>query len=54
VTVLSVEELQQIVVDAFPDYDLPIVESLDGDTLVLALSTSTRHTQPAARCRDRP
>jgi uncharacterized protein (TIGR00369 family) len=46
VTVLSVEELQQIVVDAFPDYDLPTVESLDGDTLVLALTTSTRHTRP--------
>lgn len=45
-TVLSVEELQQIVVDAFPDYDLPTVESLDGDTLVLALTTSTRHTRP--------
>jgi uncharacterized protein (TIGR00369 family) len=46
VTVLSVEELQQIVVDAFPDYDLPTVESLEGDTLVLALTTSTRHTRP--------
>jgi uncharacterized protein (TIGR00369 family) len=46
VTVLSVEELQQIVVDAFPDYDLPTVESLEGDTLVLALTTSSRHTRP--------
>jgi uncharacterized protein (TIGR00369 family) len=46
VTVLGVEELQQIVVDAFPDYDLPTVESIDGDTLVLALTTSTRHTRP--------
>ena len=45
-TVLSVGELQQIVVDAFPDYDLPTVESLDGDTLVLALTTSARHTRP--------
>lgn len=45
-TVLGVEELQQIVVDAFPDYDLPTVESIDGDTLVLALTTSTRHTRP--------
>lgn len=45
-TVLSVEELQQIVVDAFPDYDLPTVESLDDNTLVLALTTSTRHTRP--------
>jgi uncharacterized protein (TIGR00369 family) len=46
VAVLSVEELQRIVVDAFPDYDLPTVESLEGDTLVLALTTSTRHTRP--------
>lgn len=45
-TVLGVEELQQIVIDAFPDYDLPTVESVDGDTLVLALTTSTRHTRP--------
>jgi uncharacterized protein (TIGR00369 family) len=46
VTVLGVEELQQIVIDAFPDYDLPTVESVDSDTLVLALTTSTRHTRP--------
>jgi uncharacterized protein (TIGR00369 family) len=46
VTVLSVEELQQIVVDAFPDFDLPTVESLDGDTLVLAQTTSSRHARP--------
>lgn len=45
-TVLGVEELQQIVVDAFPDYDVPVIESLEGDTLVLAQSTSTRHTRP--------
>ncbi|HEY1761468.1 MAG TPA: PaaI family thioesterase [Acidimicrobiales bacterium] len=45
-TVLSVEELQQIVVDAFPDFDLPTVESVEGDTLVLALTTSARHTRP--------
>jgi uncharacterized protein (TIGR00369 family) len=46
VTVLSVEELQQIVVEAFPDYDVPTVESVDGDTLILALATSIRHTRP--------
>jgi uncharacterized protein (TIGR00369 family) len=46
VTILGVEELQQIVVDAFPDYDLPTVESVEGDTLVLALTTSARHTRP--------
>jgi uncharacterized protein (TIGR00369 family) len=46
VPVLDVEELQQIIADAFPDYDLPTVESVEGDTLVLALSTSTRHTRP--------
>ncbi|MGA7834194.1 MAG: PaaI family thioesterase [Acidimicrobiales bacterium] len=45
-TVLTVDELQQIVVDAFPDFDLPVIESLEGDTLVMAQTTSTRHTRP--------
>lgn len=43
---LTVDELQQIVVDAFPDFDLPVIESLEGDTLVMAQTTSTRHTRP--------
>jgi len=44
--VLSVEELQQISVEAFPDFAVPIVESLEGDTLVLAQSQSARNTRP--------
>ncbi|MGH3733562.1 MAG: PaaI family thioesterase [Acidimicrobiales bacterium] len=45
-TVLSIDELQKIVVDALPDYDVPVIESLDGDTLVLAATTSSRNTRP--------
>ena len=44
--VLSVEELQQITVEAFPDFAVPTVESLEGDTLVLAQSQSARNTRP--------
>jgi uncharacterized protein (TIGR00369 family) len=46
VTVLSVEELQKIVDDAFPDYDVPKIESIDGDTLVMAQPVSTRNARP--------
>ncbi len=45
-TVLSVEELQKIVDDAFPDYDVPKIESIDGDTLVMAQPVSTRNARP--------
>lgn len=45
-TVLSAEQLQEIVVEAFPDYHVPVVESINGDNLVLALTTSTRDTRP--------
>jgi uncharacterized protein (TIGR00369 family) len=44
--VLSVENLQQISREAFPDLAVPTVESLDGDTLVLAQSQSSRNTRP--------
>jgi acyl-coenzyme A thioesterase PaaI-like protein len=44
--VLSVKELQQITVEAFPDFAVPTVESLEGDTLVLAQSQSSRNTRP--------
>jgi uncharacterized protein (TIGR00369 family) len=46
VTVLSVEELQKIVDDAFPDYDVPRIESLDGDTLLMSQPVSTRNARP--------
>ncbi len=44
--VLSVEELQQITVDAFPDWNVPVVESIDGDTLVLAQPLTERDGRP--------
>ena len=44
--VLSVEELQQISVEAFPGFAVPTVESLTGDTLVLSQSQSARNTRP--------
>jgi len=46
VPVLSVEELQQIVVDAFPDFDVPRIESLEGDTLVMAQPVGPRNARP--------
>lgn len=45
-TVLSIDELQKIVDDAFPDYEVPRIESLEGDTLVLAQSVNTRNSRP--------
>ncbi len=45
-TVLGVDELQQIVADSFPDYDAPRIESLEGDTLVVAQAVSNRNTRP--------
>lgn len=44
--VLSAAELQAIVVEAFPDHDVPVIESLDGDTLVMDQSVDTRHSRP--------
>jgi uncharacterized protein (TIGR00369 family) len=45
-TVLSIEELQKIVDEAFPDFDVPHIESLQGDTLVIAQSVSSRNSRP--------
>jgi len=45
-TVLSIDELQSIVDEAFPDFDVPRVESLDGDTLVIAQPVSSRNSRP--------
>ncbi|HUY16751.1 MAG TPA: PaaI family thioesterase [Acidimicrobiales bacterium] len=45
-TVLSIDELQAIVDEAFPDFDVPRVESLDGDTLVIAQPVSSRNSRP--------
>lgn len=45
-TVLTVEDLQRISDEAFPDLDVPRVESLEGDTLVVAQSVTSRHSRP--------
>jgi uncharacterized protein (TIGR00369 family) len=43
---LSIEELQSILTKAFPDFDVPRVESLDEDSLVLAQSVTMRNSRP--------
>ncbi|MHB8380328.1 MAG: PaaI family thioesterase [Acidimicrobiales bacterium] len=45
-TVLSIEELQTIVDDAFPDFDVPRIESLEDDTLVIAQPVTSRNSRP--------
>ena len=44
--ILDVEALQKIVDDAFPDWAVPQVESLDGDTLVMFQPIETRNSRP--------
>jgi uncharacterized protein (TIGR00369 family) len=46
VTLLSVEELQQIVNDAFPEWNLPRVESVEDDTLVLVQPVEEKNSRP--------
>lgn len=45
-TVLTVQDLQAIVDDAFPDHEVATIESLDGETLVVYLPTDERHSRP--------
>lgn len=45
-TVLSAHELERIVAESFPDHEVPRIESLEGDTLVLAQSVDARHSRP--------
>ena len=45
-TRLGVEELQRIVDEAFPDHTPPVVESLEGDTLVVVQGVDERHGRP--------
>jgi uncharacterized protein (TIGR00369 family) len=45
-TVLSIDELQKIVDDAFPEFEVPHIESLEGDTLVIAQPVSSRNSRP--------
>jgi uncharacterized protein (TIGR00369 family) len=44
--ILGVEALQKIVDEAFPDWAVPQVESLDGDTLVMFQPIETRNSRP--------
>jgi uncharacterized protein (TIGR00369 family) len=43
---LSIAELQEIVHEAFPDFEAPRIESLEGDTLVMSQSVSPRNSRP--------
>ncbi len=43
---LSIDELEGIVNEAFPDFEAPRIESLEGDTLVMSQSVSTRNSRP--------
>jgi uncharacterized protein (TIGR00369 family) len=43
---LSVEELQAIIEREFPDFEVPRIESLEGDTLVMSQSVDARHSRP--------
>ncbi len=43
---LTIAELQEIVHAAFPDFEAPRIESLEGDTLVMSQSVSPRNSRP--------
>ncbi|HEY5103600.1 MAG TPA: PaaI family thioesterase [Acidimicrobiales bacterium] len=45
-TVLTIDELQQIVVDAFPDYDVPRIEELTEDSLLMSQPVSDKNSRP--------
>ncbi|HEY5266464.1 MAG TPA: PaaI family thioesterase [Acidimicrobiales bacterium] len=45
-TVLSIEELQQIVVEAFPDYDVPHIEELTESSLLMSQPVSNKNARP--------
>jgi len=44
--VLSIEELQKIVTDAFPDYDVPRIEELTENFLLMSQPVSTKNSRP--------
>jgi len=46
VPVLSIEELQKIVTDAFPDYDVPRIEELRENSLLMSQPVSTKNSRP--------
>jgi uncharacterized protein (TIGR00369 family) len=45
-TLLDSGALQAILAEAFPDYDVPVVESVDGDTVLLCQSVTGSHGRP--------
>jgi uncharacterized protein (TIGR00369 family) len=45
-TVLSIDELQAIVDEALPQFDVPRIESLDDETIVVAQAVSSRNSRP--------
>ena len=51
--ILDATALQEILTNSFPDAEVPVVESVAGDTVTVALPVTERHGRPAARCRDR-
>ncbi|HEY5111501.1 MAG TPA: PaaI family thioesterase [Acidimicrobiales bacterium] len=44
--VLSIEELQKIVTDAFPDYDVLRIEELRENSLLMSQPVSTKNSRP--------
>jgi len=44
--VLGVAELQQILRESFPSAEVPLVESVDGDSVVVYLPVNERHGRP--------
>jgi uncharacterized protein (TIGR00369 family) len=45
-TVLDVDQLQEILTDAFPGTEVPRVESVDGDTVLVCQPVTERHGRP--------
>lgn len=43
---LTIEELQRIVVEAFPDYDVPRIEELTEDSLLMSQPVSIKNSRP--------
>jgi len=46
VATLDAPALQEILATSFPDHDVPVVESVDGDTVTVALPVTERHGRP--------
>ncbi len=43
---LDAAGLQEILTSSFPDHDVPTVESVDGDVVVVSVAVSARHGRP--------